>query len=135
MKDKLELLLHIDAPTRKEVLRWCRDYETEVRMLKDQIENNSELTQLKTEAEERAEYKMIYGVVGNVHARIKKHGKCSVFYDGKFKVLGNSGRVQKETSLLVGTYNENFRTEYLIEDLRCTLKDVKANDAHFEMIV
>lgn len=135
MKDKLELLLHIDAPTRKEVLRWCREYEAEVRMLKGQIENNCELVKLKTEAEERAEYKMLYGVVGNVQARIKKHGKCSVFYDGKFKVLGNSGRVRKETSLLVGTYNENFRTEYLIEDLRCTLNDAKEKGVRFTMTV
>ena len=114
----IELLLHIDAPTRKEVMRRFGEYEAEIQRLKD-------------EAADRVLYKQIYDVVGNVCAMIKKKGKCSLFFDGKFKVLTQSVRISKETSMLVGTYDENYVAKYIVEDIRCTLSDVKANGVLF----
>jgi hypothetical protein len=119
MIDKLELLLHIDAPTRKEVLKWCKDYEDEIQRLKAEVSN-------------RVLYRQIYDVVGNVSVMIKKKGKCSVFFDGRFKVLTQPSRVEKESSMFVGTYDENYVAEYLVEDIKCTLSDAAENGVLFK---
>lgn len=121
MKEKLELLLHIDAPTRKEVLRWCKDYEAEIQ-------------RLKKKQQEKIDYRQIYTVTGNVLAAIKKHGKCSVFYDGKFKVLSQPVRIENEESILVGTYDKNYIAKHLVEDIKCTLNDVTGMDVLIDML-
>ena len=121
MKDKLELLLHIDAPTRKEVLQWCRDYEAEISYLKRQSQLLSQNKRSDSETE------LINYTVDNVGTAIKRKGSCSVFYNGRFKVLTQAARIEKETSIFVGKYDTDFKSEYLIEDLICTLNDVKAN--------
>ena len=119
MKDKLELLLHIDAPTRKEVLQWCRDYETEIAYLKRQ----SQLLSQNKRGD--SETRLIDYAVVNVGNAIRRAGSCSVFYDGRFKVLTQAARIEKETNIFVGKYDKDFKSEYLIEDLVCTLNDVK----------
>lgn len=123
MKDKIELLMHIDAPTRKEVLRWCREYEAEITKLKKNTEKYED------RYKQHREYKVLYYVVSSVIAAIKRKGRCTVFYDGRFKVLTQDARIEKENSLLVGIYDEDFITAHLVEDLRCTLNDVKETDA------
>ena len=119
MKDKLELLLHIDAPTRKEVLQWCRDYEAEISYLKRQ----SQLLSQNKRGD--SETRLIDYAVVNVGNAIRRAGSCSVFYDGRFKVLTQAARIEKETNIFVGKYDKDFKSEYLIEDLVCTLNDVK----------
>jgi ERCC4-related helicase len=81
------------------------------------------------------DYKKLYHVVSSVIAAIKRKGRCTVFYDGRFKVLTQDARIEKENSLLVGIYNKDFITSHLIEDLRCTLSDVKEKDALTDPVV
>lgn len=119
MKDKLELLLHIDAPTRKEVLKWCKDYETEIAYVKRQYKM---LYEIKRGVSEE---KMVNQTVTNVGYAVRRSDVCHVFYNGRFKVLTQPARIAKETGIHVGIYDKNFKSEYLIEDLLCTLKDVK----------
>lgn len=109
MRDKIELLVHIDAPTRKEVLSWCRAYEAEIRELKRKLSLND---------------KMINTVLSNVYNTLRRSRQCKVYYDGKFHVITNPTRLENQTGYHVGTYDENYSVDTLRDDIISALEKV-----------
>ena len=121
MKNKIEQLSHIDVETRKEVLRWCREYEAEIQQLKrERTLSNSD------------DY--LHKVIVNITSTISRYSRCSVFFNaaGKFKVLTESARIahEKRESVFVCTYDASSTTADMMDDLTCTLKDAREQTAH-----
>lgn len=127
MKHKIELLAHIDAPTRKEVLRWCREYEDDIAQLKKQC-NAIGATQLPEDAHDSAQR-----VVFNIKAALKKSTQCRVYFtpQGQFKVMTQSARIEKEPeeSTLVGVFGDDFDPRQVIKDCVCILNDARVKTA------
>lgn len=110
MRDKIELLTHIDAPTRKEVLSWCRAYEAEIEALKRELSKDD---------------RVINNTLINVHNAVKRSGECQVYYDGSFKVITNPTRIENQKGYHVGNYDQSFTRDELRDDLIFALEQVR----------
>lgn len=124
MKDKIEQLAHIDRLTRKEVLRWCREYEIEIEHLKRQCEMFSDVKQVEHDTEIAVQRALC-----EVGKAVGRTGHCTLFFSvfGKFKVLTQEVRIIKERrgSTWVGNYSKGFIQADLLEDIMCALKEAR----------
>lgn len=111
MKDKLDLLLHIDAPTRREVMTWCRNYEAKIRQLENKLAalNKPELDD-----------SLYQRAVDRVQASLKQAREVHLFFTGdNIKVITNKTSVARCLKLHthVGMYTEQSTAQDIADDL------------------
>lgn len=120
----VEILAHIDAPTRAEVLRYVRQQDREIEHLKEQYRQLQEVSPMP---EPDTIGKIITRAKSDIASACNRAGECAVFYDSalkRFKVVTQEARiaVASRSSELVGVYKDGYERGPLTEDLYTALE-------------
>jgi len=114
-----EMLEHIDAATRSEIIKRCANYEREIKHLKEQYRQLNEVRPAKQNSTVNS---ILSRARSDIKDAIKRKGRCTVFYSDtlkRFKVTTQDARIATESknSELVGVYTKGLDIQSLTEDL------------------
>jgi hypothetical protein len=123
MHDLKELLEHIDAPTRAEIIRRCAEYEREIKHLKEQCRHAYE-GGLPVWSDRD---KLVQNGRKLVIAALNRAGECTVYYCKslrKFSAITQDVRRARldRNNEMIGYYTGKVDRKALTEDLYAALE-------------